>query len=447
MAALAPDSLRLTPAGALRGTLTVPGDKSISHRALICNALARGEARITNLLESADCLSTMACLERWGVQFERRPDAAEDAVIVRSPGVEHFSAPTEALDCGNSGTTMRLLAGIAATLPFRSTLDGDESLRRRPMDRVLRPLAAMGAETSGADGGVHAPISVGRANGLRPFRGRLPVASGQLKSALIFAALGANGESEIEEIGPGRDHTERILRAMGAAIETRGATIRVRPGAPLQPRDVQVPGDISAAAFWIVAAAITPNSDLTLPAVGVNPTRAGVIEALQQMGAPITLANEREVSGEPVADIRVRHAPDAANAPLRGFEASGELVVRALDEWPVIAVAAAIADGPTLIRDAEELRVKESDRIASTAAMLRALGAEVEELPDGMRIAGGAPLRGGLVESRGDHRIAMAAAVAALVAEGETELRGGAAVDISYPEFWRDLERLRNGLA
>ena len=443
MAALAPDSLRLTPAGALRGTLTVPGDKSISHRALICNALARGEARITNLLESADCLSTMACLERWGVQFERR----SDTVIVRSPGVEHFSAPTEALDCGNSGTTMRLLAGIAATLPFRSTLDGDESLRRRPMDRVLQPLAAMGAETSGADGGAHAPISVGRANGLRPFRGRLSVASGQLKSALIFAALGADGESEIEEIGPGRDHTERILRAMGAAIETRSATIHVRPGAPLRSRDVQVPGDISAAAFWIVAAAITPNSDLTLPAVGVNPTRAGVIEALQAMGAPITLANEREVSGEPVADIRVRHAPDAANAPLRGFEASGELVVRALDEWPVIAVAAAIADGPTLIRDAEELRVKESDRIASTAAMLRALGAEVEERPDGMRIAGGASLRGGLVESRGDHRIAMAAAVAAQVAEGETELSGGEAVDISYPEFWRDLERLRNGLA
>lgn len=443
MAALAPDSLRLTPAGALRGTLTVPGDKSISHRALICNALARGEARVSNLLESADCLSTMACLERWGVRFERHGDAAEDAVIVRSPGVEHFSAPSETLDCGNSGTTMRLLAGIAATLPFRSTLDGDESLRRRPMDRVLQPLAAMGAETSGADGGAHAPISVGGANGLRPFRGRLSVASGQLKSALIFAALGADGESEIEEIGPGRDHTERILQAMGAAIETRGAVIHVRPGAALQPRDVQVPGDISAAAFWLVAAAITPNSDLTLPAVGINPTRAGVIEALQAMGAPITLENEREVSGEPVADIRVRHAADA---PLRGFEASGELVVRALDEWPVIAVAAAIADGPTLIRDAEELRVKESDRIASTAAMLRALGAEVEERPDGMRIAGGAALRGGLVESRGDHRIAMAAAVAALVAEGETELRGSAAVDISYPEFWRDLERLRNAI-
>ena len=334
---------------------------------------------------------------------------------------------------------MRLLAGIAATLPFRSTLDGDESLRRRPMDRVLEPLAAMGAETSGA-GGVYAPISVGGGNGLRPFRGRLSVASGQLKSALIFAALGADGESELEEIGPGRDHTERILRAMGAAIETRGATIRVRPGAPLRPRDVEVPGDISAAAFWIVAAAITPNSDLTLPAVGINPTRAGVIEALRAMGAPITLQNEREVSGEPVADIRVRHAP------LRGFEASGELVVRALDEWPVIAVAAAVAEGATLIRDAEELRVKESDRIASTAALLRALGAEVEERPDGMRIAGGASLRGGLVESRGDHRIAMAAAVAALVAEGETELRGSGAVEISYPEFWRDLERLRDGI-
>lgn len=423
------------PLTVLRGTLDVPGDKSISHRALICNALARGEARITNLLESADCLSTMACLERWGVRFlrERR------AIVVRSPGLEQFQAPAGTLDCGNSGTTMRLLAGIAAALPFTTTLDGDASLRARPMARVLEPLAQMGASVTGAGG--RAPLSVGgRAEGLHPFRGPLSVASGQLKSALIFAALHANGESVLEEAGPSRDHTERMLRAMGAQIETEGVRLRVQPGAPLLPRDVRVPGDISAAAFWIAAAAIVPNSDLQLPAVGVNPTRSGVIDALRAMGADIVLEDERELSGEPVADIRVR------SAPLHGFEASGDLVVRAIDEWPVIAVAAAVAEGPTEIRDAKELRVKESDRIASTAAMLRALGAAVEERPDGLRIAGGAALRGAQVDSHGDHRIAMAAAVASMIASGETALRGSESVAISYPAFWRDLERCRDGL-
>ena len=432
-------TVRLGRTGALRGELAVPGDKSISHRALICNALARGEARVTNLLESADCLSTMACLEHFGVEFER--DAAAGAVIVRSPGLDRFAAPLDVLDCGNSGTTMRLLAGIGATLPFVSVLDGDESLRKRPMDRVLEPLAQMGAYTKGREGGRHAPIAVAtRAGGLFPFRGKLSVASGQLKSALIFAALRAGAESEIEEVGPSRDHTERMLAAMGADVARYGAIINVRPGAPLRPRDLQVPGDISAAAFWIVAAAITPDSDLILPAVGINPTRAGVVDALRAMGADITLEHERDVSGEPIADIRVRYAP------LRGIEAGGDLVVRALDEWPVIAVAAAVAEGPTVIRDAEELRVKESDRIASTAAMLRALGAEVEERADGLRIAGGASLRGGVVDSQGDHRIAMAAAVAAGIAQGETELRGADSAAISYPEFWRDRERLGVGV-
>ena len=360
---------------------------------------------------------------------------------MRSPGLDGFHAPAGTLDCGNSGTTMRLLSGIAATLPFTSTLDGDDSLRSRPMARVLEPLARMGAAASGSDGGRRAPLSIGgQPDGLQPFRGELSVASAQLKSALLFAALCSTGESEIVEVGPSRDHTERMLRAMGAEIETEGATVRVRPGATLRPRDVHVPGDISAAAFWMVAAAIVPDSDLTLPAVGVNPTRAGIVDALRAMGADVALENERDVSGEPVADIRVRYAP------LHGFEAWGDLVVRALDEWPVIAVAAALAEGSTEIRDAEELRVKESDRVATTAAMLRALGAAVEERPDGLLIEGGATLRGGVVDSQGDHRIAMAAAVAAMVAEGDTELRGSESVAISYPEFWRDLERFRDGV-
>ena len=432
-----PKSIRVEPIGPLRGALRVPGDKSISHRALICNALAAGEARMTNLLDSADCRATIACLAEWGVECE----ADGDVLIVRSPGAGAFRTPAATLDCGNSGTTMRLLAGVAAGLPFVSRFDGDESLRQRPMGRVLQPLSAMGAMTEGADGGTRAPFSVGgRPGGLSPFRGELAVASAQVKSAMVFAALAAAGESRIVEPGPSRDHTERMLSAMGAQIAVDGAAISVRPGAQLQPRDVVVPGDISAAAFWIAAAAVVPDSDLRLPAVGVNPRRTGVIDALRAMGARIDLEAERTVGGEPVADLRVRAAP------LRGTAIDGDLIVRALDELPVLAVAAACAEGATEIRDAAELRVKESDRIASTAAMLRAFGARVVEWEDGMRIVpqGGLDDAGGaVVESVGDHRIAMAAAVGALAASGGAEIRGAEAVDISYPRFWDDLERLR----
>ncbi len=426
--------ITVEPGGPLRGELRVPGDKSISHRALICNALAAGEATITGLLDSADCRSTMACLRRWGVEF----DEHGDTVVVRSPGQDGFSPSSGVLDCGNSGTSIRLLSGVAAGLPFRSTFDGDESLRGRPMRRVLEPLASMGA---GVDSRSTAPYWVDGSNGLsRGFDGELAVASAQVKSCIVFAALRADQPSRIVEPGPSRDHTERMLSAMGADLEIDGATIHVRPGAILRPRDLEVPADISAAAYWMIAAAMTPGSDMLLPGVGVNPRRSGVIDVLNAMGAKIELRNRREVSGEPVADIVV------SGAPLHGTRIDGDLIVTALDELPALAVAAAIADGVTEIHDAEELRVKESDRIATTRAMLTAMGIKVDDWSDGMRIVGG-QLRGATVDSHGDHRLAMSAAVAALASEpesGPTTILGASAVDISYPTFWRDLDRLRH---
>ena len=420
--------------GPLRGELQVPGDKSITHRGLICNALAGGEAEVKNYLDGADCRSTMACLRGWGVDFEE----AGGRVVVRSPGLDGFREPDRPLDCGNSGTTMRLLAGVAAGLPFETTLTGDDSLRARPMARVLEPLASMGAAASGADGGRTAPISLrGPAAGLRPFAGRLQVASAQVKSAVLLAALRADGPSTIEEPGPSRDHTERMLAAMGAEIEVDGPRITVRPGAPLRPVDAAAPGDVSAAAFWIAAAAIVPGSEIRIPGAGVNPRRTGVVDVLRAMGARIELENEHDSAGEPVADIRV------SASELRGTRIDGDLIVRALDELPVIAVAAACAAGKTEIRDAAELRVKESDRIAGTAAMLRALGVEVAEHADGLDVFGGGIRSGGRVDSGGDHRMAMAAAVAGAAAPEPVEIGGADAVGISYPAFWRDLDAVR----
>ncbi len=428
------DSIMVEPSGPLRGVLKAPGDKSISHRALICNALARGEAQISGLLDSADCRSTMCCLRQWGVEFEE----SGDRVVVRSPGQSQFQPPNGVLDCGNSGTSIRLLSGVAAGLPFRNQFDGDASLRKRPMRRVLDPLSRMGARVSDAD---TAPFWVdGSAGALSGFDGEIAVASAQVKSAIVFAALRAEQPSRIVEPGPSRDHTERMLIAMGADIEVGDATILVRPGAELEPQDVEVPGDVSAAAFWMIAAAMTPGSEVVLPNVGVNPRRTGVIEVLRSMGATIDTTNPRAVSGEPVADVVVH------GSQLHGTMINGDMIVRAIDEIPALAVAAAVSQGVTEIRDAAELRVKESDRIATTAELLRAMGVTVSEQDDGMRIVGG-DLRGGTVDSHGDHRLAMAAAVAALAADpesGPTMIQHAAAVDISYPTFWRDLDALRH---
>ena len=422
------------PSGPLRGQLQVPGDKSISHRALICNALAQGEALITGLLDSDDCRSTMTCLRQWGVEFEEQGDT----VVVRSRGQEQFRPAPGVLDCGNSGTSIRLLSGVAAGLPFRSELDGDHSLRQRPMRRVLDPLARMGASVSDHR---TAPFWIdGSHSALRGFDGDIGVASAQVKSCIVFAALCADRPSRIVEPGPSRDHTERMLTAMGANIHVNGETIRVVPGAELQMSDVEVPADISAAAYWMIAAALIPGSEITLPGVGLNPRRSGVVDVLNAMGATAEITNRREVSGEPVADVTVR------GSQLYGTRIDGDAIVTALDELPTLAVAAAIAEGVTEIHGAAELRVKESDRIATTTEMLRAMGIEVAEWSDGMRIVGGR-LRGATVDSHGDHRLAMSAAVAALASDpesGPTTIRRASAVDISYPSFWRDLDRLRH---
>ena len=425
-------TVRLRPAHRLHGSITVPGDKSISHRALILNAMASGNATVDGFLPSADCLSTMTCLRALGVEFNQQGNRVQ----VVSPGRDALRASADPLDCGNSGTSMRLLAGVAAGIDGLTILDGDASLRARPMARVLEPLAAMGAIVDGRAGATLAPISI-RGGALRPFNDHLAVPSAQVKSAVLLAALAADGPSRIEERAPTRDHTEVMLAAMGAEIERHHAgeahVITIDPGAPLHPVDLTVPADPSGAAYWLVAASLAADAEVHLPGVGVNPTRSGAMDVLITMGATIERRNERTVGGEAVADLTVR------SARLRGVTIEGSLIPRAIDELPVLAVAAALADGVTEIRDAQELRVKESDRIASTAAMLRAFGIDVEERPDGMRIVGGGPMHGATVKSYGDHRLAMAAAVGALSATGESELDDGDVVGVSYPQFWQDL--------
>lgn len=426
---------RVRASGPLRGVVQVPGDKSISHRSLICNALAGGEARVRGFLDGDDCLHTLRILQTLGARVERDGTSLR----IESPGREGLRTTAAVLDCGNSGTTMRLMSGLLAGLPGESCLDGDESLRRRPMARVLRPLSQMGAEVAGEGDEMRAPIRI-RGGALRPFRGRMQVPSAQVKSALLLAALAADGPSAIEEIAPTRDHTEIMLREMGAAVEREGDVVQLTPGAPLHPVDIDVPGDPSAAAFWLVAGAVTPGSEITLPNVCLNPTRTGALDVLRAMGARIEERNRRRAGGESVADLIVR------GGPLQGAVIEGDVVPRGIDELPVLAIAAALAAGPSEIRGAGELRVKESDRIAATAAMLRAFGAEVSERPDGLRIEGGAQLRGARFDSGGDHRLAMAAAVAALAAGppngAVSALDGAAAVAVSYPSFWQDLMQL-----
>ncbi len=410
------------PGSQLRGRLPIPGDKSISHRAVILGALAEGVTEVEGLLEGADVLATIAAFRAMGVEMEG-PDHGR--LRIQGVGLHGLRAPGVPLDCGNSGTAMRLLAGVLAGQSFPSTLIGDASLQRRPMDRVLRPLAAMGAEIIAQDG--RAPL---RIHG-RPLRGIdyvLPVASAQVKSAVLLAGLYAEDPTCVTEPAPTRDHSERMLRGFGYPVERLGARACLRQGGRLHGQSLQVPGDISSAAFFLLGATIAPGSDLTLTGVGINPTRTGVIEILTRMGARIDLTALREVGGEPVADIRVRHAP------LQGMVIPPRLVSLAIDEFPALFIAAACAKGQTVITGAEELRVKESDRIAVMASGLRAMGVTVEERVDGAVIHG-SPLRGGRVESHGDHRVAMAFAMAALVARDAIEILDCANVATSFPNF------------
>ncbi|MDK2882812.1 MAG: 3-phosphoshikimate 1-carboxyvinyltransferase [Bacillota bacterium] len=414
----------------LRGTLTVPGDKSISHRALFLGALAEGTTTVGNFLRSADCLSTARCLKALGVAIEGLEGSGP--VTVTGRGLCGLAEPEDVLDAGNSGTTARLLLGILAGQPFTAVLTGDSSLRRRPMGRLTTPLGQMGAKIMGRQNGALLPLAI-RGGKLQGGRFALPVASAQLKSALLLAGLYAEGETSITEPAKSRDHTERMLTAWGVPLVRRENTVTLPAGRRrLKAQTVSVPGDISAAAFFLVAAAILPGSQITIKGVGINPTRTGILEVLGAMGAKITVSNCREVSGEPQADITV------TAGELKGIVIAGPLIPRLIDEIPALAVAACYAQGETVIRDAAELRVKESDRLAALARELGALGAQIHELPDGLIIRG-RPLHGGEVSSHGDHRLAMALAVGALAASGPVTIAGAECVNVSFPDFFSHL--------
>jgi 3-phosphoshikimate 1-carboxyvinyltransferase len=424
------DTVRVHSTGPLVGQFYPPGDKSISHRALLLGALADGMSRVENFLPARDCLATLGCLRSLGV-----PVAREDVtrVTVTGRGLHGLSAPAAPLDCVRSGTTMRLLTGILAGQQFDSILTGDPQLLGRPMRRIVAPLRTMGADIEDTDG--HGPLGISG----RRLVGRchdLAVASAQVKSALLLAGLYAHGTTVVQQPGPARDHTERMLIAMGAKIAIEGLVVTIEPPSSLAPLDMLVPGDLSSAAFLLVAGALVPGSRITALNVGINPTRTGLLEVLADMGARLETANRREQGGEPVADVTV------SAGDLRGTSIGGDIVVRMIDEFPVLAVAATQAVGTTRVHDAAELRVKETDRIATVVAELTSMGARIEPRPDGFVVQGPTPLYGALVDSHGDHRLAMALVVAGLLADGETEVRRAGSIADSFPGFLHRLEQL-----
>lgn len=426
---------KLESATALAGTVRIPGDKSISHRYAMLAAIAEGTSVIGRFAASRDCHSTLACLRALGVEV----GTAGDTVTIRGRGLRGLSAPAAALDAGNSGTTMRLLAGILAGQPFDSVLTGDDSLVNRPMGRVLEPLRRMGAAVEARERDLP-PLRV-RGGALRAIRYALPVASAQVKSCVLLAGLYGSGTTAVEEPVPTRDHTEIALGEFGAAVRVAGNWIEVDPGPRLVGRRLVVPGDLSGAAFFLVAAAIVPGSDLRLPGVGLNRRRRELLGYLERAGMELEVERESAESGEARGDLRVRYSPrllSGALPPIAGAETAA-----LIDEIPVLAVLGSQAAGGLEISDAGELRVKESDRIAAVAANLAAMGARVTEKPDGLVIAGGARLRGADIATRGDHRIAMAFAVAALAAQGETRIHAAECADVSFPGFWDALGSVR----
>lgn len=419
----------------LRGTLTVSGDKSISHRAVMLGSLATGTTEIEGFLPGEDCLSTICCFRSMGVQIEQNGSS----VKVFGRGLRELTAPAGILDCGNSGTTTRLLSGVLAAQHFNSVLSGDASIQRRPMKRIMIPLRAMGADITSVSGNDCAPLSV-HGKQLYGIHFNSPIASAQVKSAVLLAGLYASGQTTVTEPALSRDHTERMLRSFGAKVLTGNfedrPSVTVTETQNLYGTEISVPGDISSAAFFLVGASIVPGSEVVLRNVGINPTRDGVISALRAMGAKIEVLEVRNEDSEPAADLLVRYAP------LHGTEIGGELIPRLIDELPVLAAAAAVAEGRTVIRDAAELKVKESNRIRTMAEGLSRLGAKVEETEDGLIIDGGAALHGGAVESYSDHRIAMSFAILSLVTDGEVRISDPDCVNISAPTFYEDLKSL-----
>ncbi|MBM6619852.1 3-phosphoshikimate 1-carboxyvinyltransferase [Bacillus suaedaesalsae] len=421
-------SLYHTP---LNGTIEVPGDKSISHRAVMFGSLANGVTQIEHFLPGEDCLSTISCFRKMGIDIVQ----SHENVSVTGAGWNGIQEPKEVLDVGNSGTTARLLLGILAGLPNHSCLIGDESIGRRPMRRVTEPLREMGAKIDGRQDGQYTPISI-RGGGLKGMHYQSPIASAQVKSAILLAGLNGIGETTVTEPHQSRDHTERMLLAFGAVVETNENTVSVKGGQSLTATSIYVPGDISSAAFFLVAGAITPESNITLKNVGINPTRTGVIDVLQQMGASISITNHQEKNFEPFADLHI------STSNLKGIEISGSLIPRLIDEIPIIALLATQAEGTTIIKDASELKVKETNRIDTVVNELSKLGASIEATEDGMIIHGGATLSGNTVNSYGDHRIGMMLSIASFITEGIVEVENTEAIAVSYPTFFDDIQSL-----
>ncbi|MHB8121866.1 MAG: 3-phosphoshikimate 1-carboxyvinyltransferase [Desulfuromonadaceae bacterium] len=425
------DSITIQPATSVRGEIIVPGDKSISHRSIMLGAIANGVTTVRGFLRGEDNLSTMHAFRAMGVEIN---DDGE-TVKINGRGLYGLKEPGDVLDCGNSGTTIRLITGLLSGQSFFSVVTGDQYLRKRPMKRVVEPLTLMGARISGRKGGTLAPLAIDGGS-LQGIAYQSPVSSAQIKSSIMLAGLYAAGETSVSEPSLSRDHSERMFQLFGASLVRGDKAVTVRGGVELTGQEVTVPGDISSAAFFMVAALITPGSELLIKNVGVNPSRTGIIDILQSMGGDLQLLDQREVSGEPVADILVR------SSRLKGISISGAVVPRAIDEFPAICVAAAVAEGITTIRDARELRVKETDRITAMADNLRKLGITVTESEDGMDITGSEQLSGGTVDSCGDHRIAMSMSVAALVASGPITVTDIACVATSFPTFFPLLEKV-----
>lgn len=414
----------------LKGEVTIPGDKSISHRAVMFGSLAEGMTEITNFLQGADCLSTIDCFRKMGIEIDNTPDR----ILIHGKGLRGLTAPSEILDVGNSGTTTRLISGILAAQPFTSTLTGDASIQKRPMRRIIEPLSMMGADITSVNGNDCAPLRIAGA-ALHSIHYHSKVASAQVKSAILLAGLYADGETKVTEPTVSRNHSEIMLNYFGASVRTEGTTAIIQPEPSLQGQKVNVPGDISSAAYFIAAGLIVPGSEILIRNVGINPTRDGILRVAQAMGGDITLLNENR-DGEPTADLLVR------SSTLHGITIEGDIIPTLIDELPVINVMAAYAKGTTVIRDAAELKVKESDRIDVMVRYLSAMGCDITGTNDGMIINGGSPLHGATVDSHMDHRIAMSFAIASLIAEGETEIKGSDIVTISYPNFYEDLRRL-----
>ena len=415
----------------LKGELLIPGDKSISHRAVMFGSLAKGTTKITHFLEGADCLSTISCFRKMGIEIERNGQE----VLVHGKGLHGLSAPTDILDVGNSGTTTRLISGILAGQSFSCELTGDASIQSRPMKRIMTPLLSMGADIRSLKDNGCAPLRI-EGKPLKAIHYNSPVASAQVKSCVLLAGMYADGITSVTEPVLSRNHTEIMLNYFGAQVDSQGTTASIRPQPFLSAREVQVPGDISSAAYFIAAGLLTPGSEILLKNVGINPTRDGLLRVCKAMGADITMHNIKE-EGEPTADLLIRYSS------LHGTTVGGEIIPTLIDEIPMIAVMAAFAQGTTIIKDAQELKVKESDRIAVMVDNLRRMGADIEGTDDGMIIHGGKTLHGAKIDSHLDHRIAMSFAVAGAICDGPLTIEGGECVNISYPEFYHDLYSLQ----